>query len=105
MKILVTGTAGFIGFHLTKRLLDEDHEVVGVDSINPYYDINLKKERLKILGISIVEGKKKYTSYNYNNLVFFKANISEESELGTIFDQYKFDVVCNLAAQAGVRHL
>ena len=104
MKILVTGTAGFIGFHLTKRLLDEDHEVVGVDSINPYYDINLKKERLKILGISIVEGKKKYTSYNYNNLVFFKANISEESELEIIFDQYKFDVVCNLAAQAGVRY-
>ena len=66
MKILVSGAAGFIGFHVSKRLLDSDHEVIGLDNINDYYDINLKNDRLKILK-------------DYEQFVFYKKNLEAVS--------------------------
>ncbi|WP_350288791.1 NAD-dependent epimerase/dehydratase family protein [uncultured Croceitalea sp.] len=107
MKILVTGAAGFIGFHVIKSLLDSQHTVVGLDNINDYYDINLKYARIKELGIvrknaeqfnSIVKSK------NYTNFRFIRSDIIDDNTLGNLFDKERFDVVCNLAAQAGVRY-
>ncbi len=89
--ILVTGSAGFIGFHLSKRLLEEGEEVVGIDNLNDYYEVRLKKDRNEILK-------------GYDNYKFHKIDISEKSELEKIFKKYKIDKVCNLAAQAGVRY-
>lgn len=90
-KILITGGAGFIGFHLSKRLLDNNYQVIVVDNLNDYYDVNLKKERLKILK-------------EYKNFIFIKADISNKDEIMKPFQEYNFDVVINLAAQAGVRY-
>lgn len=87
--ILITGCAGFIGYHLTKRLL-EDNTIIGIDNLNDYYDTNLKESRLKLL--------------KHNNFTFIKCNISDREELDNIFNKYKFDLVINLAAQAGVRY-
>ncbi|KAB7530498.1 NAD-dependent epimerase/dehydratase family protein [Flagellimonas olearia] len=107
MKILVTGTAGFIGFHLTRRLLENGHEVVALDNINDYYDINLKYARLNQLGIAkdcaenvdmLCESKK------YPNLKFIRLSLENRQELPKLFEKEKFNVVCNLAAQAGVRY-
>lgn len=93
MKILVTGAAGFIGFNFCKHLLSiaEPHIVYGLDNINNYYDIGLKKKRLKIL-------KK------YKNFKFYKIDINNQNKLEKIFKKNKFDFVLNLAAQAGVRY-
>lgn len=90
-KILVTGGAGFIGFHLSKRLLELNYEVIAIDNLNDYYDVNLKKERLKILK-------------EYKNFSFIKMDISNKDEIMKLFQEYNFDVVINLAAQAGVRY-
>ena len=94
MKILITGSSGFIGFHLAKKLLSMGYDIVGVDMMNSYYDLNLKKERLKEL---------KRLTNNTNKFIFFKINIVSKSSLNKIFKNYKFDRVINLAAQAGVR--
>ena len=91
MKYLVTGVAGFIGFHLAKALLEMGDEVVGVDDLNDYYDPKLKYGRLKILE----ENK---------NFKFYIANIADGVTMGHIFNEHKFDGVCNLAAYAGVRY-
>lgn len=91
MKILVTGSAGFIGYHTSKKLLEEGHTVIGIDSLNKYYDINLKKNRNKIL-----LGNKNY--------VFYKANIANKKKLFNIIKKEKPSKVLNLAAQAGVRY-
>ncbi len=91
MEIFVTGSAGFIGFHLCKRLLDEGHDVLGVDDLNAYYDVNLKKARLSILS-------------SYNNFNFKRLNIADRGSMATIFAENHFDRVVNLAAQAGVRY-
>lgn len=106
MKILITGTAGFIGFHLANRMLREGHEVVGLDSINDYYDVNLKYSRLSETGIErsdIVYGKtvksKKYPAYR-----FIRLRLEDREELNRLFNVEHFDRVCNLAAQAGVRY-
>ena len=106
MKILVTGAAGFIGYHLIKRLLQEKHDVVGFDNINDYYDPNLKYARLKQLGIekkSIADNKKLQSS-SYSSFHFFKMDLEDGDSINTLFANEQFDVVCNLAAQAGVRY-
>lgn len=91
LKILVTGGAGFIGFHLSKRLLEEGYEIVGYDNINDYYDPKLKYDRLSIL--------KKYDNYS-----FVKGDLADKHAVNTLFADNGFDIVVNLAAQAGVRY-
>ena len=106
MKILVTGTAGFIGFHLSLVLAKRGDEVVGYDNINDYYDINLKFARLKEAGFDISElaEKKIITSKIYKNLHFIKADLSDSKTIKELFETQNFDCVVNLAAQAGVRY-
>lgn len=90
-NVLVTGAAGFIGYHLSKRLLEEGFQVIGVDNLNSYYDVNLKKSRLEILEKS--EG-----------FTFVRLDISELKGLEGLFQNREVDLVVNLAAQAGVRY-
>lgn len=106
MKILVTGTAGFIGYHLAKKLLERGDEVVGIDNINNYYDVNLKYGRLKELGILEDEIKEDtlVTSKSFPKHKFMKLDLSDKERMNTLFEKEKFDAVCNLAAQAGVRY-
>lgn len=106
MKILVTGTAGFIGFHLTNKLLEAGHEVIGLDIINDYYDLNLKYARLLQAGIEKekIEYNKSVGSKLHPNYRFIKIKLEDRDNLNTLFEQEKFDRVCNLAAQAGVRY-
>lgn len=106
MKILLTGTAGFIGFHLAKKLLERGDEVVGLDNINDYYDVNLKYARLSELGIERdkVEEKKLTQSSSFEHHSFMKANLEDTETINQLFETEKFDAVCNLAAQAGVRY-
>lgn len=106
MKILITGTAGFIGYHLSKKLLERGDTVIGVDQINDYYDVELKYSRLRDLGIDkseIKEGKK-ITSSVYENHIFYKGNLEDKDFIDAVFKSEKPDAVCNLAAQAGVRY-
>ncbi|WP_405246910.1 NAD-dependent epimerase [Cellulophaga sp. Asnod2-G02] len=108
MKVLVTGAAGFIGFHTAQKLLANGHDVVGLDNINDYYDVNLKFARLNELGVS----KESATSFNKiaesttfkARYKFIRLNIEDRENLPTLFAEEKFDIVCNLAAQAGVRY-
>ena len=106
MKILVTGTAGFIGFHLAKKLLELGHEVIGYDNINDYYDVNLKYARLNELGINTDEVKENVLvqSSTYAKHKFIKSNLENAEVMNKLFEDEKFDAVCNLAAQAGVRY-
>ena len=107
MKILVTGAAGFIGFYVSKLLLEKGHEVVGIDNINDYYDINLKYARLDDLGISKDKGEvfNIISSSNKNDSFrFIRMNLEDRKELPILFENENFDIVCNLAAQAGVRY-
>lgn len=90
-KVLVTGAAGFIGFHLSMRLLARGEQVIGLDNLNNYYDVNLKLHRLKQ-----VEGNK--------NFKLVKIDLSDKESIGKLFAEEKFDIVVNLAAQAGVRY-
>jgi UDP-glucuronate 4-epimerase len=101
LKVLVTGIAGFIGFHVTKRLLYEGYSVVGFDNINDYYDVQLKLDRLKELGIE--EKDNQWISSNVN-LKFVKADLLEKEILMNLFKTEKFQYVIHLAAQAGVRY-
>ena len=93
--ILVTGCAGFIGFHLCKKLIEDGYRVIGIDNINDYYDTGLKKKRLEILS---------QISLNKKNWEFFKIDLIEKNLLSQIFEKYKPAIVINLAAQAGVRY-
>lgn len=105
MKILVTGTAGFIGFHLAKKLLERGDEVVGLDNINDYYDVNLKYARLQELGIQKENIEDNIlTPSNNPKHQFIKADLADEKVMNKLFEEEKFDAVCNLAAQAGVRY-
>jgi len=106
MKILITGTAGFIGFHLSKRLLERGDTVVGIDNINDYYDVNLKHARLNQSGVDhseLIYGKP-IASKKYENYTFIKLDLCDKKGLEDCFKTYQFDAVCNLAAQAGVRY-
>jgi len=105
MKILVTGTAGFIGYHLAKKLLARGDEVIGLDNINDYYDIKLKYARLNELGIkeeTIIDDT--LITSTLKNHHFIKTDLTNETIINNLFKTEKFDAVCNLAAQAGVRY-
>ena len=106
MKILITGTAGFIGYHLAQKLIERGDTVIGVDQINDYYDIELKYSRLKNLGIlreNIKEGESTKSS-TFSNHTFYKGNLEDKEFIDFVFKSEKPDAVCNLAAQAGVRY-
>ncbi|OGT46217.1 MAG: capsular biosynthesis protein CpsI [Gammaproteobacteria bacterium RIFCSPHIGHO2_12_FULL_38_11] len=90
-KILVTGCAGFIGYHVAEKLLSRNHTVTGLDNLNDYYDVNLKKVRLARLQAQA-------------NFIFEFADLSDRETIENIFSKYQFDCVINLAAQAGVRY-
>jgi len=111
VKILVTGTAGFIGFHLANTLVKRGDEVVGLDNINDYYDQNVKYGRLQEAGIidSLSDGvkipyNKLLNSFKNPHYRFVKLNLEDKENLNKLFETEKFDAVCNLAAQAGVRY-
>ena len=91
MKILITGAAGFIGFHLSKKLLDHSYQIIGIDNLNDYYDPSLKQSRLEILG-------------KYNNFNFHKVDLKDKAAVDNIFETYQPTHIINLAAQAGVRY-
>lgn len=106
IKILITGSAGFIGFHLANRLIADGCEVVGLDNINEYYDVELKYSRLKAAGIekeSIIENTLIVSKKNAN-YSFIKLDLTNPFELNNLFKAKNFDIVINLAAQAGVRY-
>ena len=90
MNILITGCAGFIGFHTSQKFLSEGFNVIGIDNLNSYYDNQLKKDRLK-----------KIQSENFE---FYKFDLNQKPEIKDLFQKYNFDYVINLAAQAGVRY-
>lgn len=96
MKVLVTGSAGFIGFHVAKALLLRGDEVVGFDAVNSYYDPTLKEARLKLL-----EEIAKNATGGYS---FIRANLADQAHVDACFEKHRFDCVIHLAAQAGVRH-
>ena len=91
MKTLITGSAGFIGFHLSNFLLKKNYKIIGIDTLNNYYDNKLKKKRLSIL-------KKN------KNFTFYKIDISNKKKIDDLFDSYKIDIIINLAAYAGVQY-
>src|SRR5690606_30657109 len=106
-KVLITGAAGFIGFYTVQKLLSEGYSVVGLDNINDYYDVNLKYARLKQLGFNRIDSEawnnETVSSIN-ENCLFVRLNIEDKENLPKIFERHNFDVVINLAAQAGVRY-
>ncbi|WP_033915709.1 NAD-dependent epimerase [Campylobacter sputorum] len=106
MKILVTGSAGFIGFCLSSKLAQRGDDVIGLDCINDYYDVNLKLARLEVSGFNIEDIEKNTIIYSkrYKNLRFVRANLEDKEFLHKLFLHEKFDCVVNLAAQAGVRY-
>ena len=96
LKILVTGCAGFIGYHLCKRLLKNDIYLIGIDNLNSYYDINLKQNRLEKLNLLSQKNKKSWS--------FFKINIEDKQSLENVYQEFKPEIIVHLAAQAGVRY-
>lgn len=105
--ILITGAAGFIGFYLCKSLTEQGHSVVGIDNINDFYDVNLKYDRLKVLGIDAFNASQWNTSLQsilkHTDFIFIRSKIENSQALHEIFQSYTFDVVCHLAAQVSVR--
>ncbi len=105
-KILITGTAGFIGFHLVNKLVNKNFDVVGLDVINNYYDVNLKYARLKEASVEKedIDYNKFVKSKKYDNYKFIKLDLTDRENLSILFEKEIFDYVVNLAAQAGVRY-
>src|SRR5690625_970456 len=91
MNILITAAAGCIGIHLSKKRLEQGHQIIGLDNLNDYYDVQLKQDILAILN-------------EYDNFTFYEADLADREAVEAIFDSEKIDVVINLAAQAGVRY-
>ena len=106
MKVLLTGSAGFIGYHTALKLLSAGFEVVGLDNLNEYYDVNLKLSRLADAGIDkdTIGYNKAGTSRINPNYKFIRLQLEDSENLSCLFGREKFDMVCNLAAQAGVRY-
>ncbi len=106
MKFLITGSAGFIGSFLALRLLERGEEVVGLDSINDYYEVAIKYGRLQKAGIpqELVAYNTLAQSKKYPNYRFIQLNLEDKENLLKLFENETFDKVCNLAAQAGVRY-
>lgn len=106
MKVLITGTAGFIGYHLAERLLKRGDEVVGLDNINDYYDPEVKYSRLKNHGIDkeVIEWDTMVQSTTLPGYRFIRMNMEDREKMEKLFEEEKFDAVVNLAAQAGVRY-
>ena len=106
MNVLVTGAAGFVGFHLTRRLLEAGHTVTGIDNLNSYYTVSLKNARLVELGVDVnkIDDGQSVRSAVYQQFEFIKLNLEDRERLPRIFERGQFDVVVNLAAQAGMRH-
>jgi UDP-glucuronate 4-epimerase len=104
-KILVTGAAGFIGFHLSKRLTSLGFSVLGVDNLTPYYDVRLKQERLKAMGVipAAIDEEKPAQSTLLPGFQFIKLDLSDRKETRSLFDENRFSHVVHLAAQPGVR--
>ena len=107
MNVLVTGAAGFIGFHTCLKLVNKGHKVYGIDNINDYYDPKLKFDRLNELGFSKTESEisnNEVQSSKFKNLRFSRIDLIDNESIGNLFKEEQFEVVCNLAAQAGVRY-
>ena len=106
LRVLITGTAGFIGFHLANKLIARGDEVVGLDSINDYYDQRVKYGRLDYAGIaeSDIEYNSLVQSSKHDNYRFIKLQLEDKENLDKLFATEQFDAVVNLAAQAGVRY-
>lgn len=106
-KILVTGTAGFIGHALSKKLIEQGHEVYGLDNINDYYTVDLKYARLNDLGVARVDAEKwnsPAVSSMYSDFRFIRMNLEDRENVPALFEEEEFDAVIHLAAQAGVRY-
>jgi len=105
-KILITGSAGFIGYHFAEKVLLHGDEVIGLDNINDYYDTNLKLDRLKESGIFSEDIKygKITKSKKHDNYTFITLDLEDKESIFKLFQENKFDIVCNLAAQPGVRY-
>lgn len=105
-RVLITGAAGFIGFHLARRLVDQGYQVTGLDIINDYYDVNLKYDRLELSGIARdqISYKQLVSSTSSDNYDFIQLKLEDREAIFELFATKKFDVVVNLAAQAGVRY-
>lgn len=106
-KILITGTAGFIGFHMANRMLSEGYSVVGVDNINEYYDPQLKYDRLKEAGIERAAAEKWHNpvqSTRYEGYRFYRCNLEDRQQISELFKREQFEYVIHLAAQPGVRY-
>ena len=106
MKILISGTAGFIGFYAAEKLLEKGHSIVGIDNVNDYYDVDLKFARLNQAGIrqNQIIYNQTVQSLTHNNYRFIKLNLEDRKNIETLFKTEHFDIVLNLAAQAGVRY-
>ena len=101
-RVLVTGAAGFIGHHLSKLLVKNGYEVIGIDNINDYYDVNLKYARLSDMHIDV--NRIEYNKPAQGEITFIKLDLMDREHMLSLFATYKFDCVINLAAQAGVRY-